>query len=151
MIACVVTGRIPRAITRRDMNRAIQLTIRATRRKKKGTVVVAFVSNQRIQELNRRYRRCDHPTDVLSFSPLPAFSVFNGRGGTAREVGDLFLSPSYIRKAARERGIPFREECLRVSIHGLLHLFGYDHAIHKEEKRMFGIQERVVRRLESRI
>lgn len=97
-----------------------------------------------MRQLNRRWRKKNRPTDVLSFAPsdLPT--------GAVKVWGDVILCPSYIRTEARRRGIAFREELLRVTIHGMLHLFGYDHATVRDERRMFGIQERALTRVLSR-
>jgi probable rRNA maturation factor len=61
-----------------------------------------------------------------------------------KQWGDLIVSSDFVRRDADRRGIAFREELLRVTIHGMLHLFGYDHATRADEKRMFGLQERIV-------
>jgi len=135
MIKCVITGRIPHVITRRDLDRTIQLTLRVTRRKNTRSVAVAFVSNPRMKMLNRRYRGFDRPTDVLSF--------------VYASSGDILLSSAFIRSSARTRGVPFRAELLRVTAHGMLHLLGYDHATKQDEERMFGIQERIVQQVAS--
>ncbi len=131
MIELVVNGRLPSSVTKRDLSRAIRETFRASRRKERGNVGIAFLSNARMRKLNARYRQCDRPTDVLSFA-------------AEERWGDILLAPTYIRASASERKIAEREELLRVTIHGLLHLFGYDHATRREEKRMFGIQERAL-------
>lgn len=137
MIQLSVNGRLPARIRREDLASAMRLTFRAARRKERGSVGVALLSNARMRTLNRRYRRRDRPTDVLSFSAKDPW-------------GDIILAPAYIRSSARARRIPFREEFFRVSVHGLLHLFGFDHATKKDEKRMFGLQERVVGKLVAR-
>lgn len=160
MIELTLTGRMPASLTRPVLERAVRLTFRRAKRSLRGSVAVAFVSNTEIRRLNRRWRRINRPTDVLSFgaSGSPAhftdygsritvhgsrFTVHGSR--LPRHWGDIIISPSYVRTNAREQGVAVREEFVRVAVHGLLHLFGYDHATKKDEKRMFGIQERVVR------
>ena len=82
-----------------------------------------------IRELNRRYRNRDTPTDVLSF-PL------------ADEVcpdllGDVVISVDTLRRQARQCKRSVADELLRLLIHGILHLLGYDHEVSPAEaKRM---------------
>lgn len=137
MIRLSVNGRLPAGIRRRDLAGAMRLTFRAARRRERGSVGIAFLPDARMRKLNRQYRRCDRPTDVLSFAAQDPW-------------GDIVLAPAYIRSSAKAQRVPFREELLRVSVHGLLHLFGYDHATKKDEKRMFGLQERVVGKFVAR-
>ena len=85
-------------------------------------VSVLFLDNASIRELNREYRGKDKPTDVLSFSQLEGESPVVGP-----VLGDLVISFEYAQAEARKRSIPLEEEVLRLLIHGLLHLFGFDH------------------------
>ena len=81
------------------------------------SVGVLFADDRRLRELNRRYRRKDRPTDVLSF---PA-------GGEEGHLGDIALSSETARRQARRRGHAPRRETRILLIHGFLHLLGYDH------------------------
>jgi probable rRNA maturation factor len=86
-----------------------------------GDVVVRFVDEAEIRELNRAWRGKDRPTDVLSFPS----GVIDPAG--RRHVGDIALClPVAARQAARRRHAPGREAML-LALHGLLHLLGYDH------------------------
>jgi probable rRNA maturation factor len=86
-----------------------------------GDVVVRFVDEPEIRELNRAWRGKDHPTDVLSFPS----GVVDPAG--RRHVGDIALClPVAARQAARRRHGAGREAML-LALHGLLHLLGYDH------------------------
>jgi probable rRNA maturation factor len=64
-----------------------------------------------------------------------------------RYWGDIFIAPVYVRKESERRAISFHEELLRVMIHGMLHLMGYDHATKREEREMFGLQEHALHRV----
>jgi probable rRNA maturation factor len=81
-------------------------------------VSLAFVDNQTIQPLNKRYLQHDEPTDVLSF-PL---SEPNAR----RLAGELVISAEIAKVQAEEHGHPVQAELALYVIHGLLHLCGYD-------------------------
>jgi probable rRNA maturation factor len=81
-----------------------------------SSATIAFVSNQRIQTLNRRFRNVDKPTDVLSF---PA--------GEETNLGDIAISVETAAAQAKENGLTFDNEISQLILHGLLHLAGYDH------------------------
>jgi probable rRNA maturation factor len=86
-----------------------------------GDVVVRFVDEDEIRELNRVWRGKDRPTDVLSFPS----GLIDPAG--RRHLGDIALClPVAARQAARRRHTP-RREALLLALHGLLHLLGYDH------------------------
>jgi len=78
-----------------------------------GEVSVLIAGNSRVQELNRRFRRRDHPTDVLSF-PRP-------------QGGDIAISAEIARENARRFGHRSADELKILILHGMLHLAGYDH------------------------
>jgi probable rRNA maturation factor len=77
---------------------------------------IAFVSDRRIRDLNRRFRNIDKPTDVLSF---PAEEKTN--------LGDIAISVETAAAQAKENGLTFEAEIAQLILHGLLHLSGYDH------------------------
>ena len=89
-----------------------------------GELSILFVDDQRIHELNREYRRRDHPTNVLSFSM---------REGDFADVspqllGDVVISVDTAIAEAQQAGISPGERLTWLLIHGILHLFGFDHA-----------------------
>ena len=81
-----------------------------------SSATIAFVSDQRIRNLNRQFRNIDRPTDVLSF---PA--------GDDTNLGDIAISVETAAAQAKENGLPFETEIAQLILHGLLHLSGYDH------------------------
>ena len=92
-----------------------------SREKKEKKLSLALVGQERIKELNRKYRGENRATDVLSFP--------------YRDSGEVVLCPNIIRKNAKEYGLPFEKELARILIHGLLHLLGYGHQkIRKKEE-----------------
>lgn len=97
-----------------------------------------------MKELNRKYRGKNRPTDVLSFSRLEG----GPPAGPVVDVGDIVLCPSVIRIQAREFGVPYHEELARMLIHGVLHIFGFDHERSKAEAtRMLRLQETLLKRV----
>ncbi len=99
---------------------------------------LALVGNQEIQKLNRRYRKKNGPTDVLSFpsgEKLP-------QGETL--LGDVIISIEKAESQARERGRKLEMEIETLLIHGILHLLGYDHEVSaKEARRMHRMEKRI--------
>lgn len=99
-------------------------------------VSVLFCGDRRMAGLNRRWRRRNGPTDVLSF---PA-----GESG-ARFLGDIVISVPYATRQARRRSDPPSREMDRLLVHGYLHLLGYDHET--DDGEMDALEARVRTRL----
>lgn len=99
---------------------------------------VTLVSRPRIRTLNREYRGQDAATDVLSFGEYTDRQALAHAAGSEVFLGEIFLSPAYIRVAAREDRVILEREMTYVFSHGVLHLVGFDH-----EEEMFAIQEAV--------
>ena len=87
--------------------------------KKELGLSVVLVGQARIRELNRRYRRKNKATDVLSFQ--------------YDDYGEVVICLKEVRKNAERFGSAFQKELNRVLIHGILHILGYGHK--KMEKR----------------
>jgi probable rRNA maturation factor len=95
--------------------------------------------------MNRKHLGHRGATDVISFS----FSRASRRDAV---VGDVYIAPEIARENATARGVPVREELLRLVVHGTLHVLGYDHpdGPTREQSPMWKRQERIVRRLTAR-
>jgi probable rRNA maturation factor len=113
---------------------------------------VAFVGSHRMRRLNARYRGIDRVTDVLSFSlsdsatsgcRTPSFPC-------PLPLGDIVICVPRAAAQAGEYGVAFREELLRLLVHGLLHLAGYDHEISAyQEKKMQEKEKQVIEALQA--
>ena len=86
-----------------------------------GSIGVLFASDQKMHELNARYRRKDRPTDVLSF---PAREPGDPRDG---HLGDVAISCAACARQGRAARHGAAREAEFLLLHGLLHLLGYDH------------------------
>jgi probable rRNA maturation factor len=104
-----------------------------------GALTVALVSDTQARVLNRRYRRRDYATDVLSF---PSESRA-GRGTLrpARFLGDIVIAKGVARRQARAASHGEQTELRILALHGLLHLLGYDH--HHDRGTMAGVERRL--------
>jgi len=111
----------------------------------RGVVSVALVSDRRVRALNKRYRRKDYATDVLSFpatngSGFPA-TASRQRPAPSPLLGDIVIARGVARRQARDARHSEQTELKILALHGLLHLLGYDH----EQDQ--GTMRRVERRL----
>ncbi len=102
---------------------------------------VIIVDNNYIHQLNKEYRGVDRPTDVISFALEDNGSMETEFG---RVLGDIYISIDKAREQAKEYGHSLKRELSFLSIHGFLHLLGYDHMDSEEEKEMFEIQELIL-------
>ncbi len=110
-------------------------------------VGILVISDQRMRALNRRYRKIDRTTDVLSF---PLQNLRPGRrtdGGPKIPVfliGDIVISGPVVLKQAREEGRTPDQVFLNLLIHGLLHLLGYDHERSPSEAKQMKKKEQEI-------
>ena len=102
---------------------------------------VIIVSIDKIHELNKTYRNIDRATDVISFA-LEDDETFVKTD--YRVLGDIYICLDKAKEQAIEYGHSFKREICFLSIHGLLHLLGYDHMNPEDEKVMFGLQEKIL-------
>jgi probable rRNA maturation factor len=98
---------------------------------------VLFVDDRSMSALNARYRGAEGPTDVLSF---PMYEECHS--STASLLGDIVICVPRALAQSAEYGVPFYSELLRLLVHGLLHLIGYDHEKGAYQKRKMKNKER---------
>ncbi|HEY4119749.1 MAG TPA: rRNA maturation RNase YbeY [Byssovorax sp.] len=94
---------------------------------------VALVDDATIRELNKKHRKKDKPTDVLSFPLLELAPPGDDARGA---LGDVIVSVPTARRQASRRRRPLLDELTMLLAHGLLHLLGYDHRDDDEERVM---------------
>ena len=97
---------------------------------------IIFVDNNYIHELNKTYRNVDRETDVITFA-LEDDKTFNPE---ERILGDVYISIDKAKSQSEEYGHSLKRELCFLSVHGLLHLLGYDHMEKDEEEIMFKLQ-----------
>ncbi len=112
-----------------------------------------------MQALNREYMNSDDVTDVLSFPSLPIEEGVLSGGLNAWDVeivddqefvhlGDIAICPERAAEQASRLGRSLQEEMVLLTVHGCLHLLGFDHGEKAEETRMFSLQESIIQELE---
>jgi len=102
---------------------------------------VIFVDNEYIHKLNLQYRGIDRPTDVISFALEDDKSFINM---DFRVLGDIYISVDKAHEQALSYGHSLKREISFLTIHGLLHLLGYDHMVKEDEIKMFALQELIL-------
>jgi probable rRNA maturation factor len=110
-------------------------------------VSITFVTNERIQEINREYRNKDSVTDVISFAleEVGEGEVELTRAADMpRILGDIVISVARAKEQADEYGHSFIREFGFLAVHGFLHLLGFDHMTEEEEKEMFTLQKEIL-------
>lgn len=112
--------------------------------KQSGAVSAHLVGETTMKKLNWRFRRKRRVTDVLAFA-MREGKKMPWKIEIEKELGDIFVCLPQIKKQARELSIPYGNELKRMIIHGLLHLLGYEHDSPAEEKKMFFLQEKLVK------
>ena len=102
---------------------------------------IIIVDNETIHSINKEYRGVDCPTDVISFALEDDKSFVQTE---LRILGDIYISIDKAREQAKNYGHSLKRELSFLTIHGLLHLLGYDHMEEKDEKEMFELQELIL-------
>lgn len=97
-------------------------------------VSITFCDDEKIRELNKKFRNIDKATDVLSF---PLFDE-DGLDGFVPEMecmlGDIVISLERARAQAEEFGHSYEREAAFLAVHSVLHLLGYDHETGEEDE-----------------
>jgi probable rRNA maturation factor len=101
---------------------------------------VIFVDSKTIHEINKTYRSIDRVTDVISFALEDNKTIELDH----RLLGDIYICVERAEEQAIEYGHSFLRELAFLTIHGLLHLLGYDHMKKEEEEVMFQKQEDIL-------
>ncbi|NPC93356.1 rRNA maturation RNase YbeY [Bacillus sp. WMMC1349] len=126
-----------------EIEKLLQFTAREEGVADQAEVSVTIVTNEEIQKINKEYRGKDCPTDVISFALEE-----EGEGeieiiGTdlAPVLGDIIISVDKAKEQATEYGHPLMRELGFLTVHGFLHLLGYDHMTKEDEEEMFTKQK----------
>lgn len=99
-----------------------------------STINIVFVDEKEMQRLNKEYRDINDVTDVLSFNL-----------DTEGFLGEIYICPKYVKKTAEK----YEEEIIRLIVHGILHLLGFEHKtkldeVSRQKEDMFVKQEEIL-------
>lgn len=105
---------------------------------------IIFIDPQPMEELHIKWMDLTGPTDVMSF-PMDELRPGTDTNPTpAGALGDIVICPQVAHRQALEAGHSAAEEMLLLTVHGLLHLLGYDHAEPEDERHMFALQRQLL-------
>ncbi|MBI2062144.1 MAG: rRNA maturation RNase YbeY [Candidatus Yanofskybacteria bacterium] len=105
-----------------------------------------LVEEAKIKELNKKYRGKNEVTDVLSF---PLDEVRLKKHGIL-PLGDIFICLTFSIKEAERQNIGLKKELAWLTVHGFLHLLGYDHERSaKDKKKMFQLENKILKKVEK--
>ena len=106
---------------------------------------VIIIDNEEIHKINKEYRGIDRPTDVISFA-LEDDRTFVSLDITV--LGDIYISIDKVYEQAKLYNHSVIREISFLTVHGVLHLLGYDHIKEEEEKIMFDKQRKYLDELD---
>ncbi|MGD9498267.1 MAG: rRNA maturation RNase YbeY [Armatimonadota bacterium] len=107
-----------------------------------GAAEIAIVDDRRIRAVNREYRNCDLPTDVIAFE---------AEDGPAGRVGEIIISAETADRQAQEAGQSLQAELCLLVAHGVLHALGYEDHNEPARARMRALQERALESVAERL
>jgi len=120
-------------INARAMNRLARCAIRRLGITTSGELAITFIGARRMRALNKRFRRHDWTTDVLSF-----------RYDHERIVGEILIAPSEALAYAKRHRLPYATELSRYVVHGLLHWLGHEDRTAAEQRAMRANEDRLL-------
>jgi probable rRNA maturation factor len=103
-----------------------------------GEISVLLADDETLRQLNNTWRGIDKPTNVLSFPAAKA-------GGAL--IGDIALAFETVAREAAAEGKSFGDHLAHLTVHGFLHLMGYDHATDSQADAMEGLERAALSRL----
>ena len=111
---------------------------------KKVYMTLLLSNNTKIKDLNRRFRKKNKHTDILSFP-------FEKMKRNLKEIylGDIIISFNYMNKPKNLNSKEFKKKTIKIFIHGFLHLLGYDHIKEKDYKKMSNMEQKVFNSIEK--
>lgn len=116
----------------------VEAALRGAKRRKATELSIRIVDTKEGRTLNRDYRGKDYATNVLSFPvELPP-------GVKLPLIGDLVICAPVVAREAAEQGKPARHHWAHMTVHGVLHLLGYDHIEDTEAEAMEALETRIL-------
>lgn len=121
-----------------SFRRWAEAALRGARHRRHAELAIRLVEETEGRTLNRDYRGRDYATNVLSFPCEPPPGV------TLDLIGDLAICVPVVAREAHAQHKPPREHYAHLTVHGVLHLLGYDHVQDDEAERMEALETRIL-------
>ena len=106
-------------------------------------LTILFVDPEPIAEMHMHWMNLEGPTDVMSF-PMDELRPGDGKTVVEGVLGDIVICPWVAAQQAAAAGHGILQEMMLLTIHGILHLLGYDHVDAEQERQMFGLQRQLL-------
>tara|TARA_B100000965_G_C19170729_1_gene574452 strand:+ start:29 stop:481 length:453 start_codon:yes stop_codon:yes gene_type:complete len=128
---------------RKSILKAAKTTLDMVNRNKKNDLEVNFLltSNPKIRLLNKRYRNKNKSTNVL------AFQMNENIYGNNYLIGDIAISLQKILNESKKLKVQKYKYLSKITIHGVLHLLGFDHKTNKQYEEMNNIEQKVFQKI----
>ncbi|MDD3631427.1 MAG: rRNA maturation RNase YbeY [Atribacterota bacterium] len=127
------------------MKKTLLAAMELTNQKEASEVSLLLTDDEEIQSLNKKYRNIDTPTDVLAFSQIE--KVNSTPVLCDKEeflLGDIVISVETAQRQAVELGHSLLYELILLSVHGFLHLLGFDHDYEKKNDKMKSLEKEII-------
>ncbi|MDQ0392568.1 rRNA maturation RNase YbeY [Labrys monachus] len=124
--------RVRRAVT-------ASVAVAALRHAPGAELSVVLTDDEAIRAINAQWRSLDKPTNVLSFPQAEGKAI-----ARTPMLGDIILAYETIEREAEEAERPFADHLTHLVVHGLLHIFGYDHLTDAEAEAMEALEIRIL-------
>ncbi len=135
------------AVDPAPLEQAAQFTLLRHDLKEPCEVIIVISDDASLEDLNRRFRGEPRPTDVLSFANETKGPFSGASAEFPNYLGDVVISIDRAREQAASAGGSLTEELQVLTVHGVLHLLGYDHADSQEKEQMWSVQSEILRLL----
>lgn len=137
MVKVEINNRTRARIPAKQIRLLLASAQKALKIKTEQELSLAFVSSVEIRKLNRCCRGIDKVTDVLSFADDGKFSALNF-------IGEIVVCPAKAKIQAKDT---VSSEILRLTLHGYLHLLGFDHKTKEDAKKMEEEEEKILKKI----
>jgi probable rRNA maturation factor len=114
--------------------------------KNKISLTVLLSNNKNIKVLNKKFRKKNKSTDVLSFPSEKKFNIEK-----SPYIGDIVISYEFMNEPKNQSNWQFKSNVTKVFIHGFLHLLGYDHIKAKDFKKMLIEEQKIYKTIKTKI
>lgn len=127
------------------MKKTLLAAMELTNQKEASEVSLLLTDDKEIQRLNQKYRDIDTPTDVLAFSQIEKLNNLPALNSKEEFLlGDIVISVERAHRQAAEQGHSLLYELTLLSIHGFLHLLGFDHDYEKKNDKMKSLEKEIM-------
>ena len=114
--------------------------------KKRASLTILLSNDKKIKKLNKKFRGKNKSTDILSF---PFEKRINLKKSSY--LGDIVISYESMDKLNKLDDLEFKNNVIKIFIHGFLHLLGYDHIKNKDFKKMLKEEEKIYKVIKTKI